>query len=199
MTAVANPVGRTQPNHQLQAGPPACPARRSVRPSTTPAVLRWTLAVLTGLSLLWGAIAAWTVAQHATAAGEVVTSIEPLSVDAQQIYRALSDADATAATSFLSGGLEPLPVRHRYLADIARAASRLETAMAAATAAGQSSAVGPLARLINDLPVYTGLVEIARADNRLGYPLGAAYLREASGLMRATLLPAARERRAGLR
>jgi hypothetical protein len=36
-------------------------------------------------------------------------------------------------------------------------------------------------------------VETARADNRLGLPLGAAYLREASGLMRGTLLPAARE------
>jgi hypothetical protein len=156
-------------------------------------VLRWTLAVLAGLSLLWGAVAAWTVTQHATAANEVVTSIEPLSVDAQQIYQALSDADATAATSFLSRGLEPLPVRHRYLADIARAASRLETATAAATAAGQSSATGPLARLTDNLPIYTGLVETARADNRLGYPLGAAYLRAASGLMRATLLPASRQ------
>jgi hypothetical protein len=35
-------------------------------------------------------------------------------------------------------------------------------------------------------------VETARADNRLGFPLGAAYLREASSLMRGTLLPAAR-------
>ena len=31
----------------------------------------------------------------------------------------------------------------------------------------------------------------ARADNRLGLPLGAAYLREASALLRGTLLPAA--------
>lgn len=96
-----------------------------MRPATTPARLGWTLVSLVVLSLLWGAIAAWTVAQRAAAAQQAVTSIEPLSVDAQQIYRALSDADATAATSFLSGGLEPLLVRHRYLTDIARAASRL--------------------------------------------------------------------------
>src|SRR5579864_630974 len=152
---------------------------------------RLNLLGLVGGRLLWGAIAAWTVAQHTAAADDVVTTIEPLSVDAQQIYRALSDADATAATSFLSGGLEPQPVRQRYLADIARAASRLEAATAAATAAGQSSAAAPLARLTDDLPVYAGMVETARADYRLGYPLGAAYLREASGLMRATLLPAA--------
>jgi hypothetical protein len=36
-------------------------------------------------------------------------------------------------------------------------------------------------------------VETARTLNRQGLPLGAAYLREASGLMRQTLLPAAQE------
>lgn len=41
------------------------------------------------------------------------------------------------------------------------------------------------------LPVYTGLVETARANNRLGYPAGASYLREASELMNAKILPAA--------
>jgi hypothetical protein len=41
------------------------------------------------------------------------------------------------------------------------------------------------------LPVYADEVGTARADNRLGYPLGAAYLREASTLLRGTLLTAA--------
>jgi hypothetical protein len=59
-----------------------------------------------------------------------------------------------------------------------------------ATSAG--SATGDdLATLSAGLPVYTGEVETAWADNRLGLPLGAAYLREASALLRGTLLPAA--------
>jgi len=119
MTTVAGPAGSATARHQLRAGPLARPARRAVRPATMPGKLCWTLAGLVGVSLLWGTVAAWSVAQRAAAAGQAVTTIEPLSVDAQQIYRALSDADATAATSFLSGGLEPHPVRHRYLADIA--------------------------------------------------------------------------------
>jgi hypothetical protein len=41
------------------------------------------------------------------------------------------------------------------------------------------------------LPVYTGLVEEARSNNRQGVPVGAAYLRRASELMRTQLLPAA--------
>jgi hypothetical protein len=48
-----------------------------------------------------------------------------------------------------------------------------------------------LAILSGQLPAYTEEVGTARADNRLGLPLGAAYLREASGLLRGTLLPAA--------
>jgi hypothetical protein len=160
-----------------------------VRAGSTPAKLRVMLAGLLAVSLLWGGVAAWTVAGHASATGDVVTVSEPLSFDAQQIYRSLSDADATEAAAFLSGGLEPLALRARYQADIAQAARHLEAATAAA---GQSAAGSRLAILSAGLPVYAGLVETARADNRLGLPLGAAYLRDASGFMRARLLPAAR-------
>lgn len=174
--------------------PPRSLARRKIpgitRADTTPARLRTWAAGLLVASLLWGVVAAWTVAQHASATGNVVTVSEPLSLDAQQIYRSLSDADATEAAAFLSGGLEPLALRARYQADIAQAARHLEAATAVA---GQSAAQPRLAILSAGFPVYAGLVETARADNRLGLPLGAAYLREASGLMRARLLPAARD------
>lgn len=157
---------------------------------TVPANLRLLLVGLVALSAAWGALAAWTVGQRASAAGAVATTSEPLSVDAQQIYRALSDADATAATAFLSGGLEPPAARARYEADIDRAAKSLA---AATGTAGQVATGARLAILARNLPVYTGLVETARADNRLGLPLGAAYLRQASARMRTTLLPAARD------
>jgi hypothetical protein len=87
--------------------------------------------------------------------------------------------------------VEPPPVRRRYQYDIAQAGTALATA---ASAAATSELAGrSVARLSTYLPVYTGLVEQARANNRRGLPLGAAYLREASGLMQSTLLPAARE------
>jgi hypothetical protein len=160
----------------------------AVRPRSTPAKLFILLAGLLAVSLLWGGVAAWIVAEHASAAGNVVTVSEPLSLDAQQIYRSLSAADATEASAFLSGGLDPLPLRAQYQADITRAARQLEAATAAA---GQSAAGSSLATLSAGLPYYAGLVETARANNRLGLPLGAAYLREASEYVRATLLPAA--------
>ena len=164
-----------------------------VRATTTPARLRLLLIGLVSLCLIWGAVAAWVVSQRASGASDVASTSETLSLDGQQIYRALSDADATAASAFLtaglSGSLEPINGPLRYQTDIAQAAAHLESATAAA---GHSAAAANLATLSAGLPVYTGEVQTARADYRLGLPLGAAYLREASALMRGTLLPAAR-------
>ena len=175
--------------------------------ATTPARLRLLLALLILLSLAWGVLAALTADQHASAAADVVAVSEPLSLDAEQIYTSLSDADATAASAFLAGGLEPTTARQRYQADITQAAIRIEAASAlvgssaartqlpghlAKQASAAGTAVGDdLAILSGQLPAYTDEVGTARADNRLGLPLGAAYLREASALLRGTLLPAA--------
>ena len=175
--------------------------------ATTPARLRLLLALLILLSLAWGVLAALTADQHASAASDVVAVSEPLSLDAEQIYTSLSDADATAANAFLAGGLEPAKARQRYQADITQAAIRIEAASALVGSSAartqlpghltkQASAAGTavgddLAILSGQLPAYTDEVGTARADNRLGLPLGAAYLREASGLLRGTLLPAA--------
>jgi hypothetical protein len=172
---------------------PARPRRyRRFRPtlSTTPGRLRLLLIIGVLLSLAWGALAGFTASQYAAAASSVVTTREPLSLEAQQIYSRLSDANDAAATAFLTGGLEPAAARQRYLADIGAAASGIEEATANGGAAS-GAAAQDLNTLAEDLPVYAGEVETARADNRLGLPLGAAYLREASGLMRSTLLPAA--------
>jgi hypothetical protein len=154
---------------------------------TTPARLRLVLAGTVAFSLLWGAAAAWTAAHRASGAGDVVSASEPLSFDAQQIYQSLSDADATEAVAFLAG-TEPPAARERYLADIARAESYLEAVTAAAASQGPGER---LTVLSTGIPVYTGLVETARSDNLEGLPVGAAFLGEASNLMRTRLLPAA--------
>jgi hypothetical protein len=181
--------------------------RSGLDAGTTPGMLRLLLITLVVLSLAWGVIAALIAEQHASAAADVVAVSEPLSLDAEQIYQSLSDADATAANAFLFGGFEPAAARQRYNADIAEAAIRIQAASAlvgssaartqlpgklSTQASAAGSAIGDdLATLSAGLPVYTGEVETARADNRLLLSLGAAYLQEASALLRGTLLPAA--------
>jgi len=158
---------------------------------TTPGRYGVITVVLLVLSTAFGLTSAVSLGKRSDALAELVTSSEPLAIAAQDIYRALSDADATAASAFLEGGVEPQEVRRRYQNDIAQAGSALAAAASAASTSEQAGR--SVAQLSTYLPVYTGLVEQARANNRRGAPLGAAYLREASGLMQSTLLPAARQ------
>jgi hypothetical protein len=153
----------------------------------TPGRLALILAGLVTLGLATGVAAGVGVRQRADLVDGVTARSGRLAVAAQQLYRALSDADATAASAFLSNGIDPPSLRARYQADIAQAAA----ALAEVSGAGHGGAT--VAQIAAQLPVYTGLVETARSYNRQGLPLGAAYLREASGLMRDKLLPAAQE------
>jgi hypothetical protein len=166
---------------------PARDRRRLVDLSTTPGRLRLLLAGLVLLSLAWGALAAFTASQYSGAVASIATVREPLSLDALQIYRRLSDANDAATTAFLTGGLEPAAAQQRYLADLTTAETGLEDAVARG-GAGHGATAEDLRTLATDVRLYDGEVQTARADNRIGLPLGAAYLREASGLMRGTLL-----------
>ena len=121
----------------------------------------------------------------------VSSASEPQANAAQNLYSALTIADAAANTSFSRGGLGSAPqLRKRY-----------DDAIAQATLAGTRAAAGitevdgesmrNIATVQRLIPVYTGLVESARANARQGHPVGVAYLAEASGLMRSEILPAA--------
>ncbi|MFF8843001.1 hypothetical protein ACF08N_09735 [Streptomyces sp. NPDC015127] len=178
-------------------GPPAygggawAEGKRRLRAAATtePGRLQIIGAVLAGLVVLFGAVTAFEVADRAAAADDVVSRSQPLSADAASIYRSLADADTAASSGFLAGAEEPRDVHERYEKDIALASRLL---VKAATNTSSSSESGrQIAELNEQLPRYTGLIETARANNRLGRPLGGAYLRFANELMTKQLLPAA--------
>jgi hypothetical protein len=143
------------------------------------------------LTLLTGLVGALGLQQKQSTVDNLIDHREPLAAAAQQLYRSLSDADATAASAFLFGGAEQPSLRQRYEVDIAQAGAAL--ARASSDVGGDTDAQAQVQELNQQLPVYASLVETARTNNRQGFPAGAAYLREASGLMRAKILPAAQE------
>jgi hypothetical protein len=105
-------------------------------------------------------------------------------VRVQSIRTNLVFADANLTNAFLVGGLEPPSARAAYEQGIATASQTL--ADAARDSAADAKVLGNVNQVITR---YTGLVESARANNRLGYPLGAAYLRQATNLLRTDALP----------
>ncbi|MGA6163320.1 hypothetical protein [Amycolatopsis magusensis] len=141
------------------------------------------------LALITGIVGAISVQGKKDTINELIDHREPLAVAAQQVYRSLSDADATAASAFLATGTEPPALRSRYELDVVQAGSAL--AKAASDSGGVPEAAAQVDVINQQFPLYTGLIETARANNRQGFPAGASYLREASELMRTKILPAA--------
>jgi hypothetical protein len=186
------PQGQVVPRRSGPGGQAAPASRRRFRlprASTTPGQLWLARVGLVILCLGWGALTTLMVIQHASAAHDVAATDESLSLDAQQIYQSLADADVTVSTAYLYGRTGPYQDRVRYQHDIATAAADLKVA----TAAGGGSGIGAsLSTLSDTLPIYTGYVEDGQIYNSLGYPAGGSFIQAASEEMHVTMLPAAR-------
>ena len=190
-TSPTSPAASGPPGHRAAAPRGRIARRLSV--STTPTRLRLLLVGLLLACLAWGAVGAWTVFQHTSAARDVVSTSEPLSLSAQQMYRSLSDADVTATTAFLAGPNESLGDRQRYESDINQAAADLSNLKNAATSGSNRQLLASLAAISTALPVYTGYVSQAQTEYSLGYLLtGGSFMQVASEVMHLRLLPAAK-------
>ncbi|MEU1281156.1 hypothetical protein [Streptomyces sp. NPDC005805] len=189
----AVPAPARPPGDPVQGPGPWAEFRRRLRAAATtePGRLQIIGAVLAALMVVFGAVTAFEVSDRASAAHDVVERSQPLSQDAASVYRSLADANTAASTGFLAGAEEPAAVKKRYEQDIARASRLLVTAATHTDATSESGR--QIAYLNEHLPRYTGLIETARANNRLGRPLGGAYLRYANDLMTRDLLPAAQK------
>ncbi|MER6715753.1 hypothetical protein [Streptomyces sp. NPDC000877] len=198
----AAPPTSTSPNTGTGTGttPPPTPRRTAfaegldqlrAAATTEPGRLRIIGALLALLVIAFGTVTAWQMTTRAAAADDVLTSSQPLSSDAADIYRSLADANTAASSGFLAGGQETAATRDRYEKDIRTAAEKLVNA--AANADPDSPSTATIAELNRLLPEYKGLVERARTYNRQGFPVGGAYLRYANEKMQQQMLPAAED------
>ena len=157
---------------------------------STPARLRTVSIGLVVLTLLAGLLGGLAASQRQGATSSAWQNAEPLMVTAQAIDTSLSDADTTAAASFLQGRLQPAGLERRYQNDLTDASAYV--AAASREAGADPSVSASLRTLSTELPAYAGIVQEANANEQQSYyPLAAAYLAEASNLMRTSMLPAA--------
>jgi hypothetical protein len=161
------------------------------RVTTTPGKLALVSMLVVAGALCFGLVATLAARSRSDAAQAARAQTEPLLVQAVTLYNSLSDANATATTTFLTGGLEPPRRRARYLQDLRLATGSLTTLTREVS--GSSGARAAVRTIADRLPIYSGLVESARANNLQGFPVGAAYLRQASALLTGTILPAANQ------
>jgi hypothetical protein len=152
---------------------------------TTPGRILTIGVILAALGVLSAFAISTTINERQNQLTQVLRHTEPLAFAAGQLYTTLSVADAAAATAFIAGA-EPRPVRERYEQAITDAAVAVTQASSDLT---DPPLVELLGRVNAQLAMYTGLIETARTNNRMGNPVGSSYLSEASALMQDRILP----------
>lgn len=169
-------------------GPAATPTsrRRALARSLlhgTPGRMRVLAAVAVLAALAIGAVSANALLGSRAAAERAANNTAQV-VRVQSIHVDLLRADALATNAFLVGGLESAEQRSRYDEAISAATTGIAAAAAAQPADGRA-----LGALADEVRWYAALVEQARANNRLGLPVGAQYLRQASAGLRSDAIP----------
>ena len=188
-SAVAMTGGPSAPAPVSTPTPTPWAVRKFGALGSTPRRLRVLCTSILVLVAVTGALSVGAVAERQSSINAARDRTASLEVDAQAVDIALSDADATAAGSFLQGRIEPAALRTEYLSDTARASDVL--AEAEQDAGASTDAAASFRTVAADLPVYTALVATASdAERQASYPLAAAYLAEANNLMRTEMLPA---------
>ena len=102
-------------------------------------------------------------------------------VSAQQVQTSIAEADAAAANEFLAAGREQQEQRAQYQTSIEEAGVALIDV--ASEVDDNEELLQEVRSVEKALVKYSGLVESARANNRQNYPIGAAYLSTASGVL----------------
>ncbi len=172
--------------------------------ATTPGQLRAESIALVVSALLAGLLTSLVVADQVGSTRRIAEEAQPAILSARQIQTSLAEANAAAAAGLLVGGVDDPLQRATYDESLLTATEALEEAtrlvgeppavgsadgaVVESDDAGESAAV-PSASLSSNVVAYGGLIETARANNRQGFPVGAAYLTAASDLLESEVYP----------
>ena len=149
------------------------------------------LVVLTLLMFAGASSASQAAASRESELQTLLNATEPMSDSAHTLYTSMSQADTLATTSFIQPGLQTAESHLGYQEAIDAAVVAADEVLRGSvqTRAEDTERVQDLVRDIQRLmPQYTGLMERAQANQRVGNPLGVAYMSQASTLMHSKML-----------
>lgn len=143
---------------------------------STPSRLRVLMVVTAILAVLFAVLGAFGVGRRDAALSATTDAAQQL-IDVQNVQVSLVRADALASENYLRGSEDPAK-RAQYVQEL----QLVSTGLVAVGNRVLPADAALLAGVSASLGEYSGLVEQARANNRQGYPVGAAYLRNANAL-----------------
>jgi hypothetical protein len=146
------------------------------------------LAVVAAAAVLAGCLgAAWVASRNSATIADARDEGLGVAREATEFRSQLATADALAAQTLIAGGAEEPETRAAYV-EALRAAT---DALVAASLVATPDDAPALEAMSDGLARYSGLVETGRANSRLGFPVGAAYLNQARALANDELAPTA--------
>ncbi|MEO5724357.1 MAG: hypothetical protein ABIQ39_16220, partial [Ilumatobacteraceae bacterium] len=153
---------------------------------SSPLRLRTAVGLTALAAVLFGLLGAYGVNRRISAVDVVRHSADQL-LSLQNIRVAVVQADSLASQSYLVGGQEDPAKRAAYLKQIGDASAEIvRVSLQLDLGPAQTDALASAGTYLN---TYTGLVEQARANNRQGFPVGAAYQRQANDIVTAHIVP----------
>ncbi|AWB84699.1 hypothetical protein [Corynebacterium liangguodongii] len=157
---------------------------------TTPGKIIAMMVVLTLALVAAGVSMSQSMASRQESMDVLVNSTEPMSNSAHQLITALSQADTLATTTFVQPGISTEYDTNRFAASVDAAVVAANDVLEGTVDSGARD--GEIRRLVlqvqRDIPVYAGLMERARTNQRTGNPVSVAYMSAASDVMRERLL-----------
>ncbi len=156
--------------------------------NNTPSRLAAVAALSAATALLFSAGSFWAIGQRATGVQKTRADAHLILV-AQEVQALLTSADATATSGYLAGGLQDQQSQTQFANDL-KAASELITELPRTTSpslglAGKTR----LTEVASGVGEYSRLAALAQANNRQGLPVGSTYQKQASALLRDTIVP----------
>jgi hypothetical protein len=147
--------------------------------------------VAAGALVVSGLVAGWVAARNASTLADAREQGLGLATAVTDFRTNLAEADALAAETLISGGLEDPATRALYDRHVLAASVALTDAGLVATDDDRDA----IRAMGDGLVRYAGLVEASRANSRQGYPVGAAYLAQARTIANDELVPLAEQQR----
>jgi len=155
---------------------------------TTPGKLRLAMVAIFILSVCFALAGYFAVTGARDAVNTIARDAVPSIVTAQNVRVKLLEMDALASQEFLAGGAASgAQARLKY--EAVRQELGAQLTLAAKNISFGKEEQTPIELLAEKVQVYNGMVESARANNRQGFPVGAAYLRMASTMLHDEMLP----------
>lgn len=160
--------------------------------ATTPGKLIAMMIVLTLALLAAGLAMSNSMAKRQDSLDTLVTATEPMSNSAHLLFTSLSQADTVATTGFVQPGMLTEEEMQLYQASLDRAVTASNDVYRGSVEAERAEDSEEILELVTSIqrhiPVYSALMERALVNQRMGNPVGVAYMSEASGIMREQML-----------